>query len=108
MKVKWHDTFSSERKLNGGNPQGSTFGIWQYLGSSNDNANTVPSDYRFKFVDDLSVLEKINLLAVGLASWNMKLSVPNDIGDHNQIISAEHLKSQQSLRDAIHKKKLHI
>ena len=29
----------------------------------------------------------------------MKMSVPNDIGDHNQIISPEHLKSQQYLNE---------
>jgi hypothetical protein len=28
MKVKWHGEISSERHLNGGGPQGSTFGIW--------------------------------------------------------------------------------
>ena len=75
MKVKWQDTMSSERKLNGGNPQGSTFGIWQYLGSSNDNANVVPADYRFKFVDDLSVLENINLLASKLITFLVALKL---------------------------------
>ena len=32
MKVKWHGKYSSERDLNG--PQGSTFGIWEYLSHS--------------------------------------------------------------------------
>ena len=31
MKVKWHGEFSTTRELNGGGPQGSTFGIWVYL-----------------------------------------------------------------------------
>ena len=31
MKVKWHDHMSSERDLNGGGPQGSTFGLCVYL-----------------------------------------------------------------------------
>ena len=99
MKVKWHGVLSSERKLNGGVAQGSTFGIWQYLAGSNDNANCVPEKYRYKFVDDLSVLEKINLLIVGLASHNLKLSVPNDILVENQIIDPVHLKSQQYLNE---------
>jgi hypothetical protein len=39
MKVKWHGEMSSERELIGGGPQGSTFGLWEYLSQSNDNAN---------------------------------------------------------------------
>ena len=69
MKVKWHGQTSSTRHLNGGGPQGATFGIWEYLAQSNNNANCVNEDERFKFVDDLSTLEKINLLIVGLASF---------------------------------------
>ena len=52
---------------------------------------------RFRFLDDLSLLEIINLLTVGLASYNIKLQVPSDIGKHNQYIPANNLKSQQWL-----------
>ena len=97
MRVKWHGKISSERKLNGGGPQGATFGIWEYLAQSNSSANCVESENRFKFVDDLTVLEKINLLITGLSSFNCKASVPNDIPDHNQFISPENLKSQEYL-----------
>ena len=97
MRVKWHGKISSERKLNGGGPQGATFGIWEYLAQSNNSADCVEPGNRFKFVDDLTVLEKINLLITGLSSFNCKASVPNDIPDHNQFISAENLKSQEYL-----------
>ena len=76
MKVKWHGETSEIRKLNGGGPQGATFGIWEYLAQSNNSADCVKPDYRFKFVVELSVLEKINLLIIGLASFNPKISVP--------------------------------
>ena len=99
MKVKWHGETSEERKLNGGGPQGATFGIWEYLAQSNHSADCVNPDYRFKFVDDLSVLEKINLLIIGLASINPKISVPSDIPAHNQFIPSEHLKSQDYMND---------
>ena len=56
MKVKWRGLTSSERKLNGGGPQGATFGIWEYLAQSNNSADCVDPKYRFKFVDDLTVL----------------------------------------------------
>ena len=98
MKVKWCVLISTERKLYGGGPQAATFGIWEYLAQSNDNADCVDPNYRFKFVDDLSVLEKINLLLIGLASFNCHTSVPSDLPTHNQSISAEHLKPKQYLK----------
>ena len=97
MKVKWNGVTSSERRLNGGGPQGATFGIWEYLVQSNDNAECVDPDYRFKFVDDLTVLEKVNLLLIGLASFNCHAAVPSDLPSHNQIIPAENLRSQEFL-----------
>ena len=59
LKVKWKGLISSERDLNGGGPQGATFGIWEYLAQSNDNAECVSPENRFKFVDDLTILEKL-------------------------------------------------
>ena len=85
------------RYLNGGGRQGATFGIWEYLAQSNHSADCVNPEYRFKFVDDLTVLEKVNLLIVGLSSFNCKSSVPNDIPNHNQFISAANLMSQEYL-----------
>ena len=49
MKVKWHGVMSKTRKLKGGGPQGSTFGIWEYLRQSNDNANCVNESDRLSF-----------------------------------------------------------
>ena len=72
-----------------------TFGLWEYLAQSNNNADCVDPEYRFKFVDDLTVLEKINLLIIGLTSFNTRVSVPSDIPSHNQYIPAENLKSSE-------------
>ena len=98
MVVKWHGETSTVRKLNGGGPQGAIFGIWEYLAQSNNSADCFDLDRRFKFVDDLTVLEKINLLIVGLSSFYSKATVPNDVAEHNQIIPAEFLKSQDYLQ----------
>ena len=95
MKVKWNGILSESRNLNGGGPQGSSIGILEYLSQSNDNSENVPVDKKFKFVDDLSVIEVISLLNVGLASHNPKMNVPNNINHDNQFIPAEHLKSQE-------------
>ena len=98
MKVKWGGELSSARDLNGGGPQGSIFGIWEYLSRSNDNANCLDESERFKFVYDLTFLEVIYLLNVGIASYNLKQHIPSDIPTHNnQLIPAENLKSQNHL-----------
>jgi hypothetical protein len=99
MEVKWNGVTSTERELNGGGPQGATFGIWEYLVQSNNSADCVNPDYRYKFVDDLTLLEKINLLVIGLSSFNCKSTVPYNIPTHNQFIPAEHLESQGNLKE---------
>jgi hypothetical protein len=98
MKVKWHGQLSSERNLNGGGPQGSSFGLWEYLSQSNDNADCIDVEDRFKFVDDLSFLEIIYMLNVGISSYNVRAHVPSDVPTHNQVISSANLKSQSQLK----------
>ena len=44
---------------------GATPGILEYVSQSNRSADCVEKDDRFKFIDDLSILEIINLLTVG-------------------------------------------
>ena len=66
MQVKCKGEKSSIRELKGGGPRGSTFGLWEYLSQSNDNANSIEESERFKFVDDLSFLEIISLLNIGI------------------------------------------
>ena len=46
-------------------------------------------------MDDLSCLDIINLLSIGLASHNSRLQVPSDIPSHGQIINSEYLKTQE-------------
>ena len=99
MRVKWRGQLSSVRYLPGSGPQGSTFGVLEYLSQSNDNADNVPPEDRFKFMDDLTILEIINLASVGLASYNLKSQVPSNIPVHNQIIREEHLKTSKYLAE---------
>ena len=99
MQVKWHGVKSKVKDLNGGGPQGATFGIWEYLSQSNDNADCISESDKFKFVDDLSFLEIIQLLSVGLASYNIRAHIPSNIPTHNQIIVSENLKSQDHLNE---------
>ena len=73
---------------------GSNIGNLKFDSLTNNNADCVPSEDCFKFVDDLSILEIINLNNIGLASHNSKLQVPNDVPSHSQIIPNGHLKTQ--------------
>ena len=97
MRVKWHGQLSSSRDLPGGNPQGCTTGLLGYTSSSNDNANYVDPNMRYKFVDDLSMLELINLLAVGLTSYDFMTHIASDVGVDQTFIPSERLKSQNYL-----------
>ena len=94
MLVKWHGLVSSERNLPGGGPQGCTFGLLEYKSNSNDNANHVPQDMRFKFVDDLSTLEKLNLILLGLSSYNFRNHVASDIGIEQKYLPSDNFQSQ--------------
>ena len=67
------------------------------MSQSNDNADCIDEEKRFKFVDDLSFLEIIYLLSVGLSSYNVRLHVPSDVPTHNQVVSADNLESQKQL-----------
>ena len=54
-------------------------------------------DDRYKFVDDLSILEIINLINIGITSFNFKAQVPSDIPVHAQYIPGGNLQSQDHL-----------
>ena len=99
MSVMWHGCRSVPIKIHGGGPQGATLGILEYLSQSNNNADLVKVSDRFKFVDDLTVLEIINLLTIGITSYNIKQHVPSDIPVHNQYIPATTLESQNILEE---------
>ena len=113
MSVKWHECVSKEYPLPGGVPQGSLFGNLQYKVGSNDNSNHVSTEMRFKFVDDLSILEKINLILAGISSYYFKHHVASDIGLDQAFIPSQNLLSQQSLNcieewTTVNKSKLNV
>ena len=95
MKVKWHNIMSSTKNLPGGGPQGTSLGIWSYLSQTNDNPEGADSNDIFKFVDDKTTLEVLNLLNIGIASHNPRASIPNNIMTSNLKIPADNLKTQE-------------
>ena len=79
----------------GSGAMGSNIGNWEFDSQINHNADCVPVEDRYKFVDDLSVLEIINLINIGISSHNFKSQISNVIPTHGQIIPNTNLKSQE-------------
>ena len=88
------EKFQQQKSQNGGGPQGSIFGILKYLAQTNFNTEYITQEEKLKFVDDLSILEIINLLSIGICSYNMKYHVASDVISDSTYIPAENLKSQ--------------
>ena len=65
--------------------------------NSNDNTDHIPPDMKYKFVDDLSTLEKLNLLLVGLASYNFRNHVASNIGIDEKFLPSGNIGAQSSL-----------
>ena len=97
MRVKWHGELSQPRKLPGGGAMGANLGNWEFLSQTNNNADCVPEEDRFKFVDDLSTIVVINMLTIGLSSFYSKPQVASDIPVHRQFVKSTQLKSQAYL-----------
>ena len=94
MRVKWRGTLSTVRDLPGGGPQGCSLGLIEYDSQTNENTDFLLEDDKYKFVDDLSILELINLITIGLSSYNFYQHVASDIGIDQSYIPSENLQSQ--------------
>ena len=99
MRVKWQKKLSSVRDLPGGGPQGCNLGLLEYDSQTNENTDFLPEEDKFKFVDDISILDVINLITIGLAGYNFKQHVASDIGIGQLFIPSENLKSQSHMNE---------
>ena len=79
MQVKHHGVLSKPRSQPGSETQGASLGNHEFISQTNENADSVPVDDRYKVVDDLTVLETINLLNIGLTNQNIKQQIASDI-----------------------------
>ena len=78
MQVKFNGELSEFFALVGGGPQGTLLGQIEYLVQSNDNASSVPHEDRFKYIDDLSILQPVFLSGL-LKHYNFQDHVASDI-----------------------------
>ena len=96
MKVKFNNEMSELLTLIGGGPQGTLTGGIEYLVQSNDNAEVVEPEDRFKYIDDLSVLQLV-LLSGLLMEYNFKERVASDIGLDQKFLPSEAYETQENL-----------
>ena len=99
MFVRWHGQKSSIKKMPGSGAMGATFGILEFLSQTNNNSESIPIEDKFKYFDDLTTLEVVHLLNVGLTSLNVKNQIPSDLPIHGQFINKNDLKSQKYLEE---------
>ena len=52
---------------------------------------------KYKYIDDLSILEVINLILNGISSYNAKQQVPSDIKIGNKFIHSDNFQTQNHL-----------
>ena len=64
------------------------------MSQSNKNADFVPKEDKFKLIDDLSMLEILNLVNIGLKNYNFKQHVASDIAIDQKYLSSEKTASQ--------------
>ena len=78
MKVKFNGEMSEFMALIGGGPQGTLLGQLEYLVQSNDNADVVSPQDRYKYIDDLSLLQ-LGCLSGLLMEYDFSQHVASDI-----------------------------
>ena len=96
MTVKFGSSVSSVHDLPGGGPQGSLLGGIEYMVNSNDNADFVEDEDKFKYVDDLSVLEFVCLAGL-LCEYNFRLRVASDVGIDSYFLPPQNIQMQDHL-----------
>ena len=80
--------------LPGGGPQGCTTGLLEYKSQTNNNCDFIPPSLRYKWVDDLSILEMINLITAGISSYNFKQHVASDVGVDQSYLPSININTQ--------------
>ena len=96
MSVKFNQKESTIHKLIGGGPQGSQIGQETYIVASDDNAYHIPEKDRFKFCDDLNILELVMLGEV-LTEHDFQQQVASDVSIDQLILDTQTLKTPEYL-----------
>ena len=93
MRIKWHGHLSKPRLMPGSGAMGSHIGNLEFDSQTNHNADSVPEEDRFKFVDDLSCLEIINLINTSLKSQKYIEEISTWTKNQQMLISEKKTKA---------------
>ena len=96
MTVKFNGSQSSVHALIGGGPQGSLLGQIMFLVQSNDNIENMDESDKFKYIDDLSILELV-FLANLLINYDTYSHVPSDIATEQLFLPSNAYNMQHSI-----------
>ena len=96
MTVKFNGEESSLVTLCGGFPAGSVIGQDCFLVASNDAAQEVNIEDRFKYIDDLEILELVLLSGI-LQDYDVESHVPSDIPLDHKYLEASTTQTQANL-----------
>ena len=59
--------------------------------------DSIPEDLQYKYIDDLSILEIINLISVGICEYNFRNHVASDIGTDQLFLPGENIQAQSTM-----------
>ena len=93
MQVKFNGEISDILSLIGGGPQGTLIGGLEYLVQSSDNADIVDPEDKYKYVDDLSLLQLV-LLSGLLVEYNFHNHVASDIATNSKYLPPDKYSTQ--------------
>ena len=96
MTVKFNEKISETHDLPGGGPQGTLLGGIEYSVQSNDNVDFLEEDEKYKYVDDLSILEFICLSGL-LVEYDVHSHVPSDVGVDQLFLPSASFDTQSHL-----------
>ena len=99
MAVNWKGKLSQPRPLPSSGAQGGALGQLEYLSQTNNNVDFADKDKKYKFIDDLSLLNVVNVLMSGISAYNFRQHVASDIGTHGNYLPSENFDSQKYLEN---------
>ena len=98
MKVKLNGEESESHGLIGGSPQGTLIGQMLYIGGSDDAASEINNEDKFKYIDDLEIIELVSL-AGALTEYDFKNHVAADVGINQKFLHPDSYNMQQTLNN---------
>ena len=98
LVVKWRKGYSDPQVVTGGSPQGISSGILEYISQTCGNMDFLNPDEIYKFIDDSSFLEILNLVSAGLTCYNARQQIPSDISVNDHFLPPENLQTNQHLQ----------